>query len=361
MKIPPALLRYTGPSDGLSCENDPKTWTRWTSAVLPLMYRKNLEGGEKIPHEGAQVYAYDHPSTVEPLYLYDLCDRDLRSIAVDELFVGPLGPLISNAGAFPVNRDHPSRTTIEHCIDVVRQGKGLSIAPAGGTQPDQTIIPAFHRGPATAAIRGGAESVVPITFYYHPDDKARPKEKAMGWAAAAAATAAGAAIVALAAPPVAAAAAVTGLALGGSSVGVQLAQKLFEPKVLYTRAFAKLGANLAAGIACGVGAALAGGTLAAPLLLAGGVLAGGLGVLGFARTWRTRDVADIVVSDPIPVKPYVEQYGEGRTAAWKLTEDLHGVMGREKARLTGKPYDEAAPRTVGRQSPHDCHPPGCPV
>ena len=68
-----------------------------------------------------------------------------------------------------------------------------------------------------------------------------------------------------------------------------------------------------------------------------------MGTLGIANAWRTRDVAQVVIGEPLTVEDYVQEYGK-RPAQGKLTEDLHGSIGEMKAELSGVPYDTQAPK-----------------
>jgi hypothetical protein len=152
--------------------------------------------------------------------------------------------------------------------------------------------------------------------------------------------------------------------------GAALAQKFsgcLDPKSLWSRAFEKLAANVGAvvagglvgGLACAVAIGAAPAAMV-PLILAGGVAAGGLGVGRLAHAWRTRDVAEMVIGDSIPVAPYA-QAEPRHEAINQLTETLHRSIGQTKARLTGLPYDETAPKIVVAQHFNDPHPIGSPL
>ncbi|HEY3998397.1 MAG TPA: lysophospholipid acyltransferase family protein, partial [Candidatus Xenobia bacterium] len=332
--------------DGKSHPAHTKAMKRAVGVVLPMMVRVEAEGTENLDKaDGAVVYAYDHPSMLEPLINYKEIDRDSRSMAKKQLFVGPMGKLATWMGAFPVDRDQPGSTPMAHSIEVLEQGKAISIAPSGGTHHDAKTIPALRLGAAAMAVKGHADSIVPMVYDYHPADAkaVHGHERLAGRLAAGALTGTLAAAAVVGAPVVAA---VVGGAALGASLGGALAGHFVHGEVKMDEV-KKLGARIGGGL---LGAAAAAGlaTLAvvalpaAPVLGVAAAAAGGWGILRLARGFRNRDVAHLVVGKPIAVQPYVDQYGPEK-AVTELTRDLHEEMGHIKERMTGVPYDPNAP------------------
>ncbi|HEY4000469.1 MAG TPA: lysophospholipid acyltransferase family protein [Candidatus Xenobia bacterium] len=337
--------RYTGPRDGKSHPAHPTFIRQGNRALLGLFYRTRVEGADKMPLTGPQVYCFNHPTIVDPSVTIEVVPRDVRYLAAEEVFTGAMGRLMTWAGAFPVNRKACSQVTVQHAEDVLRQGLGVGIAPEGGCSDDPLRINAFKRGPALIALKGGAESLVPITMHYRPDDglvKHRGEQIA-GWLGAAAVTAGALATGAVGA--------VAGAVLAGTCAGGWVGKQFerikdafdpISPMVLHRGVGALTGAVLAT-------AAVLGTTILVPALAipvaATAAVAGGLGVLGLARAWRKRPIADVVIDDPIPVPRITAD--QLRETINGLTTQLHAVMGRSKARLTGVSFDENSPAIKG--------------
>ncbi len=345
---------YSGPADGLSHPDHPRLVNGALKAVVPLLYRVNLqvEDPEALaaPSEGGQVVAYDHPSLADPIITMSTLHRlgidDARSMAKAELFAGPMGAPLTWGGAFPVNRHHPGTVPTQHSVDVVQQGGTVSIAPAGGTaRKTEDPVGPFRTGAASIAVKGGAGRIIPITYFYHPHEGA-PTEgsrRAGVLGAAAGVTATAAAVVAGgAALPVVG---VAGGILAGAWLGGKIAQK-FVPHGGTGAAFIRLGARVVGGLlgAAATTAAVVALLPAAPVVGAVAGLAGAAACVGLAREWGTRDVAEVVVGRPLDVPAAVAAaHGSEEEAVRQLTTDLHTQIGETKARLSGTTFDPSWP------------------
>lgn len=342
---------YTGPEDGLSTRKF--DWLTKSANVLLSggRYRLEVQNKHKMIHEGPQVYASGHPSFFDPPLVGLLSDRDMRYVANVYVFDGLRGKVMTWGGAFPVHRESPSRKTIEHGVDILKQGKGLCIFPEGAiTEELGTLLP-IKKGAAYFALKGGAENIVPIAVFYKPDDQPRPTETLV---AALAST--GVAVAGLAAAAIGGhGARIAVSALGGALTGAfgvgkvcHTLKPVEDPKDQFPNYFATLQGGAAGALA----GALAGGTAAALMDDSASLIAGLTGLTGaassfaIARSWIHRDIAQLRIGDPIEVAPYRSMHlREGTTL---LTEELHRRIGKETALLSGIPYDESAPKHRGR-------------
>lgn len=346
------LPSYNGPEDGKSHPKNGWLVKPINKLLVNGRYRVEVRGAD-IPDEsqGGTVICPTHCSTMDPPLMATLIDRDTRSMAAYDQFQGIRGKMIEWGGAYPIYRTRPSREALIHSVEVIRDGKALKIYPEGGIPDEekQGKIGPFKEGPAAFAIKGKATTMVPAAIHYHKDTESRPLEF-VGGLLASAAVAGGGLLAASAAGPVlrTVAGVVTGAAagayLGGKIQDARTPEKDWWepwPKYLSTLAGGAIGA-VAGGAVAGVTSSLLPEQAARTALQVSSV-AGGIGTFGIASALRNRDLASVIICDPLVVDDYVQQYGE-KEAQTKLTEDLHTAMGTAKAELTGIPYDPDAPK-----------------
>lgn len=335
---------YTGPADGKSHPHHREILRPLTKALVALEHRVELEGMEKMPTEGPQIYCPSHPSFWDPAIAATLFDRDVRFIANYQFFDGVRGKLMTAMGAFPVDLERGSATSVKHSLEIVKQGKGFVIFPEGKISDDPNKVDPLKKGVGMIATRAGAETITPIGIHYKPNDKFRAGERAVG---ALAAAAVGAASVVAAASPNPVVRVLAG-AVGGGLTGLVAGGAHGRKNTVLEKQYNTLprffngvkGGAIGAAAGAVIGGAVAGMVPGGGYLTAG---AGALGTLGLAEAWRNRDVVSVVVGDPIAVAPYKEQYKK-REAGDKLAADVHTALGRIKAEQSGVPYDEDGPK-----------------
>lgn len=335
------IPNYTGPRDGRSSRKHTAFINNACKLILGGRYRLEIEGEEKLHRPGPQVFCPTHPSAFDPAVVQRiLSHRDVRFMSNMQIFRGLPGTLFTWAGAFPVNREGASEATKLHCAEILQSGASLCVFPEGTLTGLHEQVGLMKKGAAASAIHGGAETVIPIAMEYVKNDKPRIGEAVMGLLTAGAVTAAGLFGVAHIPGTVAA----IGGALTGAYVGGKLAYSLVPegaPKLQSApRYLAGLGGAVLGSIVGSTVAGLIGGPQTATAM----AITGGLGTLGMANTLRTRDIARIVVCDPIPVAPYAQD----EEGALHLTEDIHRSLGHAKEKLTGVKYDDAAPKIGGK-------------
>lgn len=351
LNVGASIPGYTGPADGRSHPRFGAILRPLTKALAAGRYRIEVEGSENLPEGGAHVYAPTHPSIFDPPVVAAVLDRDVRSMSNIRTMKGINGKLMMWSGAFPVDREHAAGVTIKHCNEVLQSGVGLCIYPEGGIADEEAKgqVGPLKKGVAASAVNGGAESIVPIAIHYRPDDQKRPGETVLGLLAAAAVTA-GTALAASGGPVTRiVAGAVTGAVTGGYLYGKREWDQNPVTKA-YNQAPQYM-AMLKGAALGGLAGGLLGGTVAglipgADYLLAG---AGGFSTLQVARAWRDREVAHVVICSPLNVASAVQAAGgDKKQATHDLTVELHRSLGRAKAKLTGTPYDDQAPKFRGK-------------
>lgn len=341
---------YTGPEDGLSHPNlKAQAWLKPANRfIMNTLFRLQVEGRENLPQDGKNLYCPTHPSVGDPSLMTAVLGKgDYRFVANVILFKGKGGPIITAMGAFPVDRDNPSRATIQHGVDLVKEGVPFIIFPEGGISENPNTINPLKRGAAYFAIHGEADRIVPIGIHFSKDTQDRPLETLKSWAIATAVV--GGTLAASHLGP--AAQAITGAltgALTGAYATSTVARCFVKNKKWFNPFPSKL-AGLAGGFVGGLTGAIIGG-------FASGSMAPG-SVTEMARTLTAgfctqqmlerqahRDIAHIKIGTPIEVAPYQALNKSDSRKVDLLTEDLHQTLGGLKASMSGVPYDPNAPK-----------------
>ncbi|MEW6277568.1 MAG: lysophospholipid acyltransferase family protein [Candidatus Eremiobacterota bacterium] len=338
----PGFSPYYGPADGLSRPVRP--WARAIAGTLVRMAcRVEVQGEENLAGQGGAVYCPNHPTGLDPLVVQGLAPGDLRTMAAVEVFRRRSEAALAEAmGAFPVNRGQPSEVTKQHCVDLLRDGKGLLIFPEGGAPERPGQIGRVHRGAAAFAVKGGADRMVPIALHYRADDRLRPGEYPAALLAAAGVAATVAALSASGHPALQVGASVAALGLtGGVALGAAASRLLPERY----GAAVRFGFGVAAGLTGLTAGCVAGSLVALPgwasVALAGtAALAGAVGYIH-------RPLAQVRVGEPLKVAEFVQQHGPLH-AIDALTVELHRRVGASMEPLSGVPYDDSLPKIKTR-------------
>ncbi len=344
---------YTGPDDGLSHPRFQTLCRTLNKALIAGCFRLEVEGEENMPHTGAHVYAPAHPSMFDPPLVAALTPRQMRYLANVYVFDGFRGKMMTWGGAFPLNREQPNIKTMRHCVDTLKAGHGLCIFPEGGIadpQKDGHVGP-LKRGAAYFALRGGAESVVPIGIRYIQDEKKRTGETLVGALAAVGVAATGLAAGAIGGYP----ARIAVATLAGALTGAYAAGKLIYDRTdnpEWFDPFPKYFAMLNAGSLGAAAGAAVGGFSAALFPEAAGVVAGvtgftgALATYGIVKGWRDRDIARVVIGKPIKTAEFRNRPIREGTRA--LTVELHRQLGAVTSQLSGVPYDDTLEKFRGK-------------
>src|SRR5438128_10108302 len=122
---------------------------------MHLVYRLRATGLENLPSEGGFVLAANHTSNFDPWPLgFPLWPRrQLHFMAKAELFNPVVGPILRDAGAFPVRRGEHDVEAIETAVRLCREGKIVAMFPEG-TRREKGLRKKF-----TARPRGGAARI----------------------------------------------------------------------------------------------------------------------------------------------------------------------------------------------------------
>jgi 1-acyl-sn-glycerol-3-phosphate acyltransferase len=133
--------------------------------VLRLLFRPWVEGEENIPAEGAAIFASNHLSFSDSIFLPLVLPRRLTFLAKSDYFTGrglkgrATAAFFRGVGQVPVDRSggRASDAALTSGLKVLRRGEFLGIYPEGTRSPDGRL----YRG-KTGVARMALEAEVPV-------------------------------------------------------------------------------------------------------------------------------------------------------------------------------------------------------
>jgi 1-acyl-sn-glycerol-3-phosphate acyltransferase len=142
---------------------------------LSLYFKQILvQGYENIPEFGPVVFAPKHFSRWDPLVLALLSTKPLWFMTNANQFGGFQGWLIQRLGAFPVDLNHPTVSSMRCAIALLQAGKKLVLFPEGGIVRDEPLR-SLKPGLARLVLQAEAKTeedvtipIIPIALRYEP-------------------------------------------------------------------------------------------------------------------------------------------------------------------------------------------------
>ncbi len=136
---------------------------RWASAVAAVLFRGLwpvcVHGGEHIPPEGPLLLASNHLGLLDGPMLVGVAPRWVQCLVKEEMFRGPIGPVLRHLGQIPVNRSGGDRAALERALAVLAGGGAVGVFPEGTR--GRGDVGSVRNGIAWLALRSGAP-VVPV-------------------------------------------------------------------------------------------------------------------------------------------------------------------------------------------------------
>lgn len=119
--------------------------------TFKIMYRLEVHGKENLPKDSLYIAAANHLSTLDPPLICAVLNKGVAYMAKKELFNHPLLRWWLNwLGAFAVDREKLSASTIKTALQVKQTGWVLGIFPQG-TRQEAGVISNVTKGFATFA------------------------------------------------------------------------------------------------------------------------------------------------------------------------------------------------------------------
>ena len=149
--------------------------------LLKLLFRPWVEGEEHIPEEGAAIFASNHLSFSDSIFLPLMVPRRMTFLAKSDYFTGrgvkgrATAAFFRGVGQLPVDRSggKAGEAALNSGLRVLRRGELLGIYPEGTRSPDGRLYRG-RTGVARMALEAGVP-VLPVAMI--GTDKAQPTGK----------------------------------------------------------------------------------------------------------------------------------------------------------------------------------------
>lgn len=149
--------------------------------ILKLLFRPWVEGEEHIPEEGAAIFASNHLSFSDSIFLPLVVPRRMTFLAKSDYFTGQgvkgrlTAAFFRGVGQVPVDRSggRAGEVALRSGLRVLRRGEFFGIYPEGTRSPDGRLYRG-RTGVARMALEAGVP-VIPVAMI--GTDKAQPTGK----------------------------------------------------------------------------------------------------------------------------------------------------------------------------------------
>ena len=149
--------------------------------LLRLLFRPLVEGEEHIPDEGAAIFASNHLSFSDSIFLPLMVPRRMTFLAKSDYFTGrglkgrATAAFFKGVGQLPVDRSggKAGEAALSSGLRILRRGELLGIYPEGTRSPDGRLYRG-RTGVARMALEAGVP-VLPVAMI--GTDKAQPTGK----------------------------------------------------------------------------------------------------------------------------------------------------------------------------------------
>ncbi len=140
-----------------------------------IYYNISFEGVENIPSDGGNIFASNHRSYQDPVFIALHTRVPLSYMAKEELFQGnkAFALLIKAFGAFPVSRGKGDTAVIDTSIDKLEMGRNLAIFPEGTRSKDGKV----GKGKTGVALIAAVAQTTVIPVGINIDDKLKFRKK----------------------------------------------------------------------------------------------------------------------------------------------------------------------------------------
>ena len=129
--------------------------------IYRLLARIEIVGVENVPQKGPYIVICNHLSSFDPPLLLVALPVQMTVLAADKYRNHPIfGPFLSSMGAIYVRRGEVDRQALRACLDVLRGGGIIGMAPEGTRSPTGALQEG-RTGVAYLASRAGVP-ILPV-------------------------------------------------------------------------------------------------------------------------------------------------------------------------------------------------------
>lgn len=127
--------------------------------LYSLLYRIEVFGEENIPKDSGVIICPNHKSNHDAILVTVAIKRRLTYLGKEEVFrFAPLGWILKSIGAIPIKRGSGDIGAVRKSIEVLKEGKALTIFPEGTRNKTDEMLLEFKSG----ACLIGYKAQVPI-------------------------------------------------------------------------------------------------------------------------------------------------------------------------------------------------------
>jgi 1-acyl-sn-glycerol-3-phosphate acyltransferase len=145
----------------------PPTWllhggrpaSRW---LIRRRYDVREHGTGNVPPQGPVIVAANHTGVIDGPLLAIFGPRPVHALTKEEMFAGPLGPVLRVTGQVRLDRYATDLRAIRTCLHVLEHGGAVGIFPEGNRGAGD--LTRFKNGAAYLALVSGAP-IVPLTMF----------------------------------------------------------------------------------------------------------------------------------------------------------------------------------------------------
>lgn len=144
--------------------------------IFTHYFKLTFEGVENIPKDGGNIFASNHRSYGDPVFIALMTRVPISYMAKEELFKHNIffTALIKAFGAFPVVRGSGDTQVIDTSIDKLESGRNLVIFPEGTRSKDGKVGKGKNGVALIAAV--AQTKVVPVGINFEGEKLARRKK-----------------------------------------------------------------------------------------------------------------------------------------------------------------------------------------
>jgi cytidylate kinase len=108
--------------------------------IYKIVYNLKFEGLENIPKDGGHIFASNHRSNADPVFLTFKVPVGFAYMAKKELFKNPFAAaIIKSLGAYPVERGKGDTGAIDTAVEKLKSGRNFMIFPEGSRSADGKV------------------------------------------------------------------------------------------------------------------------------------------------------------------------------------------------------------------------------
>jgi 1-acyl-sn-glycerol-3-phosphate acyltransferase len=129
--------------------------------------KRQTKSKEKLP-KGAKIFAVNHPSTLDPLYVMSSIKEPVHALLTEDVFkIFGLSRLITWAGHIPVSPSS-GKTALKRAIALLKKNRSILIFPEGGVSQNCKKMETLKTGTARMALATKAP-IIPISICVNPE------------------------------------------------------------------------------------------------------------------------------------------------------------------------------------------------